>query len=104
MPWGRSRRDGPSSVTHGICATPVVGSVIGAKPSCSVLGPAALTSYRFQLIAFRGTLNVNTLFGPLSNVVIGTTAASSATRYWRQGAASRRSQLQLRPRCPWCQD
>jgi hypothetical protein len=42
-----------------------------------VLGLVASTGYQFQLVAYRGTLNVNAVFGGLSNVASGTTAAST---------------------------
>src|SRR2546425_57199 len=71
--WGSA-----ADVTRGTCAMPVVGSVIGAKRSCTVLGLVSATGYQFQLVAFRGTLNVNVVFGALSNVASGTTAASTA--------------------------
>ena len=67
-----------SSVTRGTCATPVAGTVVGAKRACTVLGLAAGTGYQFQLVAFRGTLNQNAVFGALSNVASGTTSASTA--------------------------
>src|SRR2546426_243684 len=71
--WGSA-----TSVARGTCATPVAGSAIGAKRSCTVLGLVAATGYQFQVIAFRGTLFVNAVFGLLSNVVSATTAASTA--------------------------
>jgi len=43
-----------------------------------VLGLGAGVAYQFQLVAFRGTLNVDAVFGGLSNVASGTTTASSA--------------------------
>src|SRR6266704_3579014 len=49
--WGSA-----TSVARGTCATPVAGSAIGAKRSCTVLGLVAATGYQFQVIAFRGTL------------------------------------------------
>ena len=64
------------SVTQGSCATPVAGSAIGSKRTCTVLGLAAGTTYSFELVAFRGTLNVNAVFGDLSNVATGTTQAA----------------------------
>src|SRR2546428_641801 len=67
--WGSA-----ADVTRGTCALPVVGSVIGAQRSCTVLGLVSATGYQFQLVAFRGTLNVNVVFGALSNVASGTTA------------------------------
>src|SRR5207247_8760692 len=48
-----------------------------ARRTCTVVGLSASTAYGFQLIAFRGTLNVNAVFGGLSNVASGTTAAGA---------------------------
>src|SRR6266581_6811320 len=70
--WGSA-----PSVTQGTCQLPVSGTAIGAKRSCTVLGLAASTAYQFQLIAFQGTLNVNAVFGNVSNVVSGTTATQA---------------------------
>src|SRR5205814_7883953 len=66
--WGSAQ-----SVTRGTCATPVVGTTIGVKHTCIVSGLIQATSYDFELVAFRGTLNVNAVFGGLSNVAKGTT-------------------------------
>jgi uncharacterized protein YjdB len=71
--WGSAK-----DVSLGTCHVPLAGTAIGATRSCTVLGLAASTSYQFQLVAFRGTLNVNAVFGGLSNVVSGTTAAATA--------------------------
>src|SRR4029077_9100954 len=68
--WGAA-----SDVSRGSCATPVVGTAIGASRSCTVFGLKASTAYQFQLVAFRGTLNVNAAFGDLSNVATGSTTA-----------------------------
>src|SRR5207247_11255569 len=70
--WGSA-----PSVARGNCAVPVSGSAIGARRSCTVVGLAPASSYQFQLIAFRGTLNVNAVFGALSTVASGATAAAS---------------------------
>ena len=67
-----------TDVARGSCATPVSGSAIGARRTCTVLGLAARTAYQFQVVAFRGTLNVNAVFGGLSNLASGTTTASTA--------------------------
>src|SRR2546427_310892 len=67
------------SVTQGRCATPVAGSAIGSKRTCTVLGLAAGTTYSFELVAFRGTLSVDAVFGDLSNVATGATPAKTAT-------------------------
>src|SRR3989454_563744 len=56
---------------------PMAGPASGAKRTCTVQGLAAATGYQFQLVAFRGTLTVNAVFGALSNIVSGTTAAAS---------------------------
>jgi len=53
----------------------MAGTVIGANRTCRVLGLQASTTYEFQLVAFRGTLNVDAVFGDLSDVASGTTAA-----------------------------
>ena len=70
LTWGT----GAPSVSRGTCATPVAATTIGAKRTCTVLGLAPSTAYGFQLVAYRGTLKVNAVFGGLSNVATGTTA------------------------------
>ena len=52
-----------NDVTQGTCAVPLAGTAIGATRSCTVLGLAASTGYEFQLVAFRGTLDVDAVFG-----------------------------------------
>ena len=73
MPWG-----GTPSVSRGTCAAPVVGTSVGATRTCTVLGLSAGTTYSFELVAYRGTLNVNAVFGALSNVATGVTTSSSS--------------------------
>jgi len=73
MPWG-----GTPSVSRGTCATPVAGTSVGAKRTCTVLGLSAGTTYSFELVAYRGTLNVNAVFGGLSNAASGATTSSSS--------------------------
>jgi hypothetical protein len=73
LAWGAA-----TDVAQGTCAVPLAGTSIGAKRTCTVLGLAAATGYQFQLVAFRGTLGVNAVFGALSNVASGTTAAATA--------------------------
>src|SRR5947208_15235467 len=70
--WGSA-----SDVTRGTCTTPVQGTAIGARRTCTVLGLVASTAYQFQLVAFRGTLNMNAVFGGLSNVASATTLANA---------------------------
>src|SRR6266480_2017934 len=71
--WGSA-----ASVASGSCSPPVVGSGIGAKQTCTVLGLSAGTAYAFELVAYRGTLNQGATFGALSNVVNATTAVADA--------------------------
>ncbi len=72
--WGTNA----TSVSQGTCATPLVGHATGAKRTCTVQGLAAGTTYSFELVAFRGTLNGIAVFGELSNIATGVTAASTA--------------------------
>jgi len=64
-------------VTRGTCATPLSGTTVGGKRTCTVLGLVASTTYSFELVAFRGTLTVNAVFGALSNVATGTTTGGA---------------------------
>src|SRR5207247_926168 len=48
LSWGSA-----PEVIRGTCATPLAGSAIGAKRTCTVLGLSPSTAYGFQLIAFR---------------------------------------------------
>ncbi len=70
--WGSA-----TSVATGTCASPVHGSSIGASRTCTVLGLSAATAYGFQLVALRGTLGVDAVFGGLSNAASGATAAGT---------------------------
>src|SRR6266550_8921535 len=67
-----------TGVTQGTCVRPVLGSAIGARRTCTILGLSSGTSYQVQLVSYRGVLDSNAVFGPLSNVASGTTAASTA--------------------------
>jgi len=69
--WGSA-----ASVTSGTCSTPVLGNTIGAKINCNVTNLEPATDYQFQLIAFRGTLNVDAVFGGLSNIASATTTGT----------------------------
>src|SRR6266576_2820088 len=69
--WGSAR-----DVTEGTCARPVIGQAIGARLTCTVLGLAPATTYEFQVVAYRSTLDLLETFGDPSNVGQGTTAAS----------------------------
>src|SRR5882762_9691983 len=71
LSWGTA-----SSVSLGSCSTPVAGAAIGAPVACTVLGLRPAGTYEFQLVAHRGTLDVDAVFGDLSNVARGTTSVS----------------------------
>jgi hypothetical protein len=64
-----------TTVTQGTCSTPVTGTAIGAHRSCTVAGLSPGTTYDFQMVAYRGTLDQDAVFGGLSNVATGTTTA-----------------------------
>src|SRR5258706_1995227 len=68
-----------TTVTRGSCATPVAGTAIGANRTCTILGLKPATSYQFQLVAFRGTLNVNAVFGARSNIASGSIVSTALT-------------------------
>lgn len=68
MSWGSA-----SSAASGTCATPIVGTGVGSQLTCSVLGLSPSTNYNFQLIAFRGTLNSDAVFGGHSNIASAST-------------------------------
>jgi uncharacterized protein YjdB len=70
--WGSA-----TYTTSGTCTTPVAGTATGGQLSCTVLGLTPATNYNFQLVAFRGTLNQNAVFGSLSNIVAATTTSST---------------------------
>jgi polysaccharide lyase-like protein/fibronectin type III domain protein len=70
--WGSA-----TDVAQGTCKVPMAGTAIGARRTCTVLGLSPSTTYEFQLVAYRGTLNQDAAFGELSNVVRGTTRAVS---------------------------
>jgi uncharacterized protein YjdB len=69
--WGSA-----APVTTGTCAAPVAGTSVGAKRECTVLGLAPSSIYQLQMVAYRGVLNGSAVFGALSNVAGGTTAAA----------------------------
>ena len=72
--WGSA-----ASTTSGTCTTPVAGTTIGSQLSCTVLGLTPATDYNFELVPYRGTLNLDAVFGSLSNTVSGATTASAGT-------------------------
>ena len=70
LSWGTA-----APVVSGTCGTPLAGTTVGARRSCTVTSLSSGTSYQFEVVAFRGTLNQNAVFGALSNVATGLTIA-----------------------------
>ena len=66
-----------TKVTQGTCATPIAGTAVGAKRSCTVLGLQSAKTYEYYVVAFRGDLSVS---GALSNIASGTTTAATLGR------------------------
>jgi hypothetical protein len=69
--WGAN-----ADVLTGGCAAPIVGATAtgGRAHACVLAGLGPTTMYRFQMVAYTGTLNTSTaVFGPLSNVDSATT-------------------------------
>ena len=72
--WGSA-----NSVSAGSCKAPITGAAVGSTVHCTVLGLAPSTSYQFQVVAFRGSLNTGSaVFGSLSNVASAATSAAPA--------------------------
>src|SRR6266487_798255 len=72
--WGSAQ-----DVTEGTCATPVSGTAVGARLTCTVLGLAPATTYDFQVQAYRSTLDLVLISGDPSNVAEGTTGCDCWT-------------------------
>jgi len=72
MSWGSG-----TSTANGTCAAPLAGTAIGSALSCTILGLSPSTSYNFQLVAFRGNMTANAVFGDLSNVVAASTLSNT---------------------------
>jgi hypothetical protein len=72
--WGAA-----TVVSRGSCTSPIAGTAIGAKLSCTINGLTPSTAYNFQIVAFRGTLNINAVFGALSAVAVATTTSGTIT-------------------------
>ena len=80
--WGSA-----TVVTQGTCRTPVAGTAIGTRRTCTVDGLSPATSYDFQMVAYRGTLNAGATFGGLSNVATGVTQGETTARSTTAGTA-----------------
>jgi hypothetical protein len=73
--WGTK-----TPVGNGTCAGVVEGTGVGQRRTCTIGGLAANTTYRVQVVAYRGsTVDGTAVFGNLSDPVQGTTEASAGT-------------------------
>ncbi len=70
LSWGSG-----TSASSGTCASPLAGTGVGSALSCTVFGLLPSTSYDFQVVAFRGNMSGNAVFGELSNVAAASTRA-----------------------------
>jgi endo-1,4-beta-xylanase len=71
-------RYGAPTITWGsayVTEVSLDGTAAGATMGYTFAGLRSGTTYQFQLVAYRGTLNVDAVFGALSNIVSGTTAS-----------------------------
>jgi uncharacterized protein YjdB len=65
-----------NNVVRGTCVGALSGSSIGAVRTCTIRGLLPSTSYRVQLISYRGTIGQGEVYGPLSNTASGITAVA----------------------------
>jgi uncharacterized protein YjdB len=84
--WGNA-----TPASQGTCGGVIEGTTIGAVRTCTLEGLDPSKRYDFQMVAFRGTLNNNAVFGPLSNVATGTTTAGSG------GGSSTKGTISITP-------
>lgn len=71
-------RYAPAPITWGTAPSlpaTLAGTTIGSVRSVTVSGLAPGTAYEFQTVAFRGTLNLDAVFGSLSNIAVATTTS-----------------------------
>jgi hypothetical protein len=72
MNWGAAQ-----SVSVGTCTVSFAPGVMAQITSCNIDGLTAGYTYKVQLVAFRGTLNLNAVYGNLSNVASVTMLAET---------------------------
>jgi hypothetical protein len=65
-----------SNVARGTCVTPVSAASAGAVVSCTIRGLTPGTGYRFQVMAYRGTIGTDAVYGAVSNTASGTTTVA----------------------------
>jgi len=61
--WGDA-----SSVASGTCSTPYAPGVTNTVVTCTITGLTTGTQYDVQLVPYRGTLDVDAVFGSISNI------------------------------------
>jgi hypothetical protein len=76
VPASYQLRYAPGIIDWGTASVmPLAGTTIGTVRDIVIVGRLPGTSYQFQIVAYRGTPNVNAVFGALSGVVTGRTKA-----------------------------
>lgn len=71
-----SNFEGATVARTGSCKSPITGTAIGARLTCSVDGLEAGQTYDFQVVSFRGTMGAGEVRGPVSNVVTAKTSGA----------------------------
>lgn len=74
LEWGDA-----ADVLFGSCAAPLSGTAVGGRRKCTVSNLNGGTRYEFQLVAFRGSLSGDIVYGDLSNRVTATIPGISTT-------------------------
>ena len=62
---------------RGTCASAVTASALGGAVSCTIRGLSASTAYRFLVMAYRGTVGTDAVYGGVSNTASATTAQAA---------------------------
>jgi len=65
-----------TNVVRGTCVSPVNAPSAGATVTCQIRGLAASSGYRMEVMAYRGTIGVDAVYGAPSNIAAATTAAA----------------------------
>lgn len=72
LSWGTA-----ANVTYGTCGGVISGSSVGNRRTCTVTNLLGGTTYEFQLIAYRGDIATDGIYGDLSNIVAASTPATA---------------------------
>lgn len=66
-----------AKITSATCASSKPSAPVGSTITCNIGGLKPATTYDFQLVAYTGTLNLNAVFGALSNIAAATTTSTA---------------------------